>query len=51
MIDHDGKEYKKNVYMYITESLSCRAEGGTTMHINLYFNKKINLKKIKMGKY
>ena len=31
-INHNGKEYfKKNVYMYKTESLCCRAEIDTTL--------------------
>ena len=28
--DHDGKEYKK-VFIYMTESLCCMAEIGTTL--------------------
>ena len=32
VINHNGKEYKKkNVCMYITESLCCTAEIGTTL--------------------
>ena len=29
VINHKGKEYKKNVYMSITESLCCTTETGT----------------------
>jgi len=31
--NYNGKEYKKNVCMYITESLCCAAEIGTTLSI------------------
>ena len=31
VINNNGKEYKKNVYMYITESLCCTAEINTTL--------------------
>ena len=32
IISHNGKEYeKKNVHVYITESLCCRAEIGMTL--------------------
>ena len=45
VINHTGKKYlkKKNVYMCITDSLCCTAD----WHIvnQLYFNKKIKLKK------
>ena len=34
VINHKGKEIKKNVYMCITESLCCRAEINTTSPIN-----------------
>ena len=30
-INHNGKEYKKNVYMCVTESLSCTADIGTAL--------------------
>ena len=30
-INHNGKEYKKNVYTCITESLCCTAEISTTL--------------------
>lgn len=33
-IDHDGKEYKKNVYICITDSLCWIADTGTTLYIN-----------------
>ena len=29
--NHNGKNIKKNVYMYITESLCCTAEINTTL--------------------
>ena len=29
VINHNGKEYKKNIYLYITESISYRAEMNT----------------------
>ena len=29
MINHNGKELKKNVYMHVTESLCCTADIGT----------------------
>jgi len=28
-IDHDGKSYLKNIYIYMYESLCCKAEIGT----------------------
>ena len=33
-INHNGKEYKKNVHICITESLCCTAEINTTLLIN-----------------
>ena len=36
VINHNGKGYflKKNVYMYITQSLCCTPETGITLQIN-----------------
>ena len=34
VINHNGKEYKKNVFMCMTESICCPAETGTTLYIN-----------------
>ena len=34
MINHSQKEYEKNVYICITESLCCIAEMNTTLYIN-----------------
>ena len=38
-INHNGKEYKKNVHICITESLCCTAEINTTLYIK-YTSKK-----------
>ena len=40
MINYNGKEYFKNVYMCKTESLCCTAEINTTLQIN-YISVKI----------
>ena len=34
VINHNGKESEKNVYIHITESLRCTAEINTTLQIN-----------------
>ena len=31
VINHNGKEYKKNVYICMTESLCCTADSNTTL--------------------
>ena len=39
VINHNGKEYEKNIYVCITESLGCTAEINTTLVNQIYFNK------------
>ena len=39
-IDYDGKEYKKRMYVCITELLCCTAKIGTTLKINYTLIKK-----------
>ena len=34
MINHNGRECKKNVYIHTTESLCCTAEINTTLQID-----------------
>ena len=41
VINHNGRDYKKNVYTHITELLFCRAEINTTLQIN-YTSTNIN---------
>ena len=47
MINHNGKEYKKRMYIHITELLCCIAEMNTTLEIN-YTSIKNVLKKSKI---
>ena len=42
-INHSGKEYKKKIYMCITESLYCTAEINTTLSINYTSIKEIKI--------
>ena len=36
-INHNGKEYKKIMYIYVTNSLCCTAEISTTLSTNFNF--------------
>ena len=39
VVNHNGKEYEKNIYICITESLCCAAEIKHNTVNQLYFNK------------